>query len=497
MKSKVVFGNPGTGKTYNIVENIKEFKELGYSNENIQVLSHTKTAASEIASRANGSLSNTVHSLSYRYGKVSKEQVPSIKDIKEFSGKIGIPFKGTGDHGSNSIEKGDEYLAIINKASNLMNDPIEEAHNSYMAVGSVNEFTYFYKSYLNWKKAFGIVDFNDMIVNAIENLDDNKAFPQFKVLIVDEAQDLSPLQWCFIYKILDKDIIEHVVITGDPDQSIFSWGGAQTDGMERFAKRYGSDVSELTQSYRVPKKVYDYSNMIIDNVFNRYQKEYLPTSSEGIVENIPNAMTNRWDKIESESLILYRTHALRREIERELISFCLPYDVINGIPGLFNNKYGRVMRALHRNVLKNEVITPNMIEAMKSVATKRGKDLLKTQSYNLMFKTPAEHIFNIPIRSIEYYNKTDFSADPILKLSTIHGAKGMESENVYLLDGITQRIVEMNEMNEDDELRVWFVGATRSKNRLNIINSMEGESYLGNITQKQTVIRRKKHNGLS
>ena len=99
MNTETVFGNPGTGKTYNIVQQVEALHKQGYGKDDIQILSHTKVAAKEIESRTSGAMASTIHSLAYRYGDVTKEQVASIKEIIEFSTPL--------------IREGNEYASIF------------------------------------------------------------------------------------------------------------------------------------------------------------------------------------------------------------------------------------------------------------------------------------------------------------------------------------------------------------------------------------------------
>jgi len=475
MDTEVIYGNPGTGKTYNLVKQIESLHKDGYKREDIQVLSHTRVAAKEIADRAKGAKANTLHSLAYKYGGIIKEQVASTSEIKKFSGQIGIPLKGVGDDGTTSIEAGDEYINIITLASNKMVDPLKYYKKELSTAGHFSEFKYFYESYLNWKRTYGMVDFNDMISIACDGYID----PDFRVLFIDEAQDLSPLQWLFIDKMIDSKKIEKVVITGDPDQALFIWGGADSKGMERFAGRYYSKVMELTQSYRVPKLAHHLGSSIISKVKNRYIKDYTPTDIEGDVLFYNSPFVMDWKRyVNHDTLILYRTHSLRREAEEELMRAHLPYTVLNGRPGWCDNSIADALRIIDRmRNNKNLMVSPKMISILNRVASIPGKTLLAYKNFDTFFKHDPGHTLNIPMESNYYYRDVDLSSKPNIKLSTIHGAKGMEAEVVIVLDGMVQRVAEGLETNPDQEHRVWFVAVTRTIKKLIWVNSIQVEGY--------------------
>jgi superfamily I DNA/RNA helicase len=470
MKTEVIFGNPGTGKTYNLIQKINDFRQQGYGKNEIQVVSHTRIAAAEIVSRSEGAFSNTLHSLAYSYANITKDQVLSTNEIKEFSEKIGIPMKGYSMDDTATLEVGDEYNGVMNRARALLKEPMDLAHE-LTEIGNEKEYEYFVNSYQNFKRTYGLIDFNDMLSLAIEALRMTHLKPGFSVFIIDEAQDLSPLQWLLIDTIIEKGDIKSAVVTGDPDQAIFLWGGADRRGMENFVSKYSSEIKELRQSYRVPEKVHKISADIISHAQERYVKEYEPTNKKGHVSFSTGAYALDWDALHGKNvLILYRTHGFRREFERELVSRALPYRAIAGSPGLFENRLGRAVKVFRELQQKPLNVLPAQTKVLwQSCLTHKGKQLVNNLSEFL--KQKVEDIFVLPNWYIEYYRNTDFTQTPTITLSTIHGAKGMEADNVIVSKGITNRILNTLETYPGDEYKVWFVGVTRAKENLTLVNS--------------------------
>ena len=68
----------------------------------------------------------------------------------------------------------------------------------------------------------------------------------------------------------------------------------------------------------------------------------------------------------------------------------------------------------------------------------------------------------------------DLDAEPTIRLSTIHAAKGHEAQRVILLTDMTTRVAQTAESNPDDEIRVFYVGMTRSKHTLDIVEGYNG-----------------------
>ena len=104
-----------------------------------------------------------------------------------------------------------------------------------------------------------------------------------------------------------------------------------------------------------------------------------------------------------------------------------------------------------------------------------GIDLL-TKDYGLNTKNPwFESFNNAPSREVSYLRKMRKNGEklnepPRITLSTIHGAKGGESQNVILLTDLSINTMKAYERNADDENRLFYVGATRTKEHLHIIS---------------------------
>ena len=102
-------------------------------------------------------------------------------------------------------------------------------------------------------------------------------------------------------------------------------------------------------------------------------------------------------------------------------------------------------------------------------------DTLK-QSYGLKTDKPWFEAFDdAPSRDVNYLRKMrkngeKLNEEPRITLSTMHGAKGGESQNVVLLTDLSENTMKAYEKNPDDENRLFYVGATRTKEHLHIIS---------------------------
>ncbi len=105
--------------------------------------------------------------------------------------------------------------------------------------------------------------------------------PQFDVVIIDEAQDLSWLQWKMVERIAANS--KRVYIAGDDDQAIFTWAGARPD----FLMNMDGTRTVLNKSYRLPQLIHDKANQLINRIKHRVDKEWSARSEDGQLNYSP------------------------------------------------------------------------------------------------------------------------------------------------------------------------------------------------------------------
>ena len=188
-----------------------------------------------------------------------------------------------------------------------------------------------------------------------------------------------------------------------------------------------------------------------------------------------------------EWLILARTKYLLREIEESLYQRGLYY----------SSKYRRgTEKDLHEaataweNARKGQLVSYKQIECISKYMTPKNWDKNKIKGmvkdafygidklnndYGLKVKTVWYEAFDDAGQTnVDYLRKMRANGEklnekPRIELSTIHGAKGGESQNVVLLTDLTQNTMKGYERDPDDENRLFYVGATRTKENLHII----------------------------
>ena len=340
---------------------------------------------------------------------------------------------------------------------------------------TIQQLKQFVSDLNQYKKDYTLIDFTDMITEFIKS---DKS-PKFDVVFIDEAQDLSLSQWDMARSIWDKT--QDTYIAGDDDQAIFRWAGADVDS---FITQTGK-ITQLTQSYRIPQVVHDIASRIINKIQNRLPKEWRPKTQRGLLsyyddfEEI-NMKQGNW-------LVLARTRFMLNDLEDQLYSQGLHYenkfktnkeqDLYEAITDWENVRkgvdinYQQVIRIASymspKNFQKEELkyLDKDATYSMDELRSKRG---LKTN------KVWFEAFDDAPDKKIRYIrrmreNGEKLNSKPRIILSTIHGVKGGEQDNVVLLTDLSRNTQRNYEQNPDDENRLFYVGATRTKDHLHII----------------------------
>ena len=427
----------------------------GADPDKILFVSHTRAAAAEIRERGKLKNVSTLHSLCYHELELTRQLTVTPAKMATFARDAKIEASGERD----SELPGDQMLSVYQRSVARGTSPEEEYENS-VRPGSYAHYEYVWRAYEAWKQEFGYYDFNDMLDKAAQ-----MPLGKYEHVFVDEAQDLSPLQWRVVEAVTrDADT---VTVAGDDDQAIFIWGGADPQGMQRWSEDNKATVSVLDQSYRVPREVHWLAQAVRGRIAGSVDKTYRPAPHDGLLVR-HSSLELVDDHIFVGATILYRDLAGRAQIEHELDSRRITYTAGGqGRPTRYDSRYGRALRIvdkMRRGISIEEREMKLLLETLNYNAMAR----LTSQNAEWLFDKRPSEVLEAPIETLEYLDAVDVTRPAQVYLSTIHGAKGKEWNRVILLSQQSERVAREFVLNPDAEHRVMYVGITRAKHELHI-----------------------------
>ena len=476
MYTEVIYGPPGTGKTTELLKRIK--KDYG-GDLSLCFISFTRSAAREMMHRAgmDGVSISTIHSLAFRSLGLSRDQVMNRPEYKMFERMSGFEITGGNPEEQTILGTGDIFLSLYSLHKALMHDDPLTTFNSSNRDGSPKEFSHFVKTYESFKKAYGKFDFTDMLTEALTKPTTIKL--KFDMWYIDEAQDLSPLQWALVRKWTSD--AKSVIVAGDDDQSIYVWGGADPQGMYNFEEKNTSAKKILGQSHRIPRAVHIVAEEIVRYIKNRVEKKYQPKDEAGVVRRYDSAYSLPVPEHEDDVLFLYRNHSMRNIFEDLLINNQLPYVVDSGKYGMFNSPVAHAVRSLIKATRDYKNVGRTFLKGNEKKNLMRFcmgyERMIQADDYSFVTK-PWDKIIRGPhymdiYENIKYLKaveeKYSLFCEPTIHLSTIHGSKGREADRVVVLNGMGERSVENSLFDPDSEYRNFYVAVTRAKKILDIV----------------------------
>jgi len=473
---------------------VEEELARGVAPDRIGYISFTRKATEEARSRATQRFSlrasqlpwvRTIHSLCFAALGLSSSEVLEGPKLREFGDWIGVPVTGMvsgAEEGSTfGFETGDRCLFMENLARVRM-IPLRQQYDTnsddlpWALVDRVS------RGLAEYKKARGLVDFTDML----QMFADSEWSARLEVLFVDEAQDLSLLQWRVVERLARG--ARRVVLAGDDDQAIYSWAGAAT---EHFVSMPGQ-ARTLERSWRVPSAVQPTALRILAGVRQRRDKVWRPREgSAGVVSRVQSL-----DEVDfasgEETLVLSRNACFLRDdampllrsegvlydfrgatsVRQSLVEAILDWETLRRGERISIKQAERVYQQLRvgEGVARGHKKLPAWTDRDEEVDIRdlRGRGGLLTDAiwHEAMDRIdPSDRAYMV--KALRRGDR--LTRRPLVRLSTIHGSKGGEAPHVVLIRDVAWRTYRESLDAPEDESRVWYVAATRAQERLTIV----------------------------
>lgn len=230
----------------------------------------------------------------------------------------------------------------------LITMSLDTLRQKYLGATDVNDII-FYGYLYQEKKCFGL-DYNDLLKFSLYIFEKNKEIrlkwqKRLEYIMIDEFQDIDKTQYQLMKVLCGYH--KNLFIVGDPDQTIYSWRGADINYLLNFDKAF-PDVKTIVmnENYRSTPQILSVCNSLIDKNKNRMKKDLLPMchSKNSVIyyhgdtsEEESNWIADQIIKLHKKDIsykditILYRAHYVTRTLEETLLKKKIPYSIYSGI----------------------------------------------------------------------------------------------------------------------------------------------------------------------
>lgn len=452
----------GSGKTFSILEFMKRTKGKSI------FVAFNKSIANELASKVPAHVeSSTLHSFGLkairkRFGYIKVDGAKVDKLLQKYPA---TSFKPDMTNQEKAVlfqqRKQIRDLVSIWKNTGIdynNNDQVRSASDYYNinydpnVLGSARSIMEKSIKSTNW------IDFDDMIyIPVAYDLD----IPQYANVFVDECQDLNRTQISFILKMIRKPN-GRIIAVGDPKQSIYGFRGADVKAMDRIREALDAKEMPLSVCYRCPSSHIELAKEIVEHI------EAAPNAKEGIVEHIDESeLIPSIDK-ENDPMILCRTNAPLISIAIQMIKqgknvHVRGQDLGNYLKSIIVGFKANSIAELNSSIDKWES------EQLEFLHKRQASNAIKQ---NVMDYADVLRIFTenetSPYNVTQAIDKLFSDTKHGCTLSTVHKAKGLEAETVYIVKPNLMPLVfeGQKDWELDQEEHIRYVAYTRSTNKL-------------------------------
>ncbi len=489
----IVKAGPGTGKTRALVERIRDLLQQGIDPRRILAITFTTKAAQEIKDRLDivGVDIYTFHALAAK--------------ILHEAGTI--------------FEIADEPLLVRRAMNKGIGDPKTFVSNMILHLATQQGIEQQEQKELDALRRENLYPFECLIMEAIRTMDASIFLPPWDYVMVDEFQDINPVQYYFLKAIGEK--AKSIMVIGDPNQAIYGFRGSCPDAFDRFFKDFtGASAIELKDTYRLNTTIAGASNTFIGEKAVLSSKKGPPinvvrTTSPAFfiakeIEALAGGLSHSTvGKAKAEySLrdiaVIVRTSAQTKQIADALKKASVPFEsayakplsevdgVAQRIAILENGNWLPTVKGVGAKTL--ERIDASLItNPLVAQRIQDAQNLIKGLSGNItdrLDEIEGSGLFTLPKidKSHEFYKYAQIFGHEVdefirwcrlsndqsvltgekVRVITAHAAKGLEFACVFIT-GLNQGIFPLANEDITEEKNLFYVAMTRASERLYLV----------------------------
>jgi DNA helicase-2/ATP-dependent DNA helicase PcrA len=580
----LIVAGAGTGKTSTLTSRILYLIEKGITPRRICAITFTNKASAEMAERVfdyqkddaketdrgNIPYIGTFHSFGARilrkecrsFGREPNFAIFDDHDSFDLIKKAvrGITLReklDDNEQSSKTIKKDEAPTFFAQKISEIKNDAfMKDAQRARISPEKENQIRIVFDAYEAALQRNNAFDFDDLIQKPVLLFKKNPAVLKkyqtaFDAVLVDEWQDINPMQYEFVKLLAGSH--RNLSVVGDDEQTIYTWRYADIKTFLNFDKDWkDATVHFLEENYRSTATIVNAAQAVVQNNRFRTPKKLRTSNPEGDSITLFEAWGENeeaaWvakkisdlQRADSKNTvgILYRTNAQSRAIEQALIRENIAYRIFGGLKFYERREVKDAVAALR--YAANQKDEPSRERLEKNFSRRKFAEF-KNGLAATTNQTPAE-ILNVFLESFGYFDylehnfinaaereeniselaafATEFQtlADLLEKvslvqstdtpsggtpetqnvnkeqdsstvhLSTIHLAKGLEFDSVFIAGASEGILPHVRSMDNDDQLeeerRLMYVAMTRARKKLFISFFGMPSRFLGEIPQE-------------